>query len=63
MFKHFFVECIIYDVFVNKEKATYSKFPSIFNSLLQIIYTNISVPQLFSNIFFKFLYGIIFVVI
>ena len=47
LFQHFFFERIIYDVFVNKEKPTYCNLPYVFNSLIQIIYTNISVPEFF----------------
>ena len=46
-----------------EEEATYSKLLSIFNSLFQFIYMNISVAQLFLYILFKFLYGIIVLVI
>ena len=63
LFQHFFFERIIYDVFVNKEKPTYCNLPSVFNSLIQIIYTNISVPQFFKNILFTCQNRIISVVI
>ena len=50
LFQYFFFERIIYDVFVNKENATYCSLPSVFNSLIQIIYNNISISKFFSKI-------------
>ena len=47
-FTHLVLEFVL--VYVFKEKATYCKCTSIFNSFIQIIYTNILVSQLFQSV-------------